>query len=328
MEWPLSRHYFWRSDQEKKTSMNTQSSTSMSTKDWLMVITLAAIWGGSFLLGRVLMLEWPPLTTAFLRVFLAAIALWIFLAATRRKFPLEGGFIVAIVIMGLVNNAIPFSLILIGQQEIGSSLASVVNAMTPIWTLVIANFFTTDEKFSANKILGIVFGFAGVTTMMGADILNGLAASAWAQAAVLGATISYGVAGVFGKRFRGRDPVVVSTGQLTASSVLMLPVILMMENPFSIQLSGFTNVLSILALAVVCTSFAYILFFKVLASAGAVNLSLVTFLVPVTAILLGILLLGETLTGSQLTGISLIAMGLTLIDGRFHRHILARFNTK
>jgi len=286
-----------------------------------MITLLALIWGGSFLFGRILMLEWPPFTVVFLRVSLAALTLWVFLIFTGRRFPSNGKLIGAILIMGVVNNVIPFSLILIGQKEIGSGLAAVVNAMTPIWTLIIANFFTQDEKFTANKIIGIIFGFAGVAVLIGADFLQGLTASAWAQGAVLLATVSYGVAGVWGKQFKSYDPIIISTGQLTASTFVMLPLIFILEEPFSLSPPNTELLVSMLGLAILCTAIAYVLFFKILASAGATSVSLVTFLVPVSAILLGILWLGETLTSSNIIGMVLILLGLLIIDGRLKKYL-------
>lgn len=295
---------------------NLSANIQPSTKDWLLIGLLAFIWGGSFLFGRILMIEWPPFTVVFLRVFIAAITLWVFVIFTARKFPTQSKILSAILIMGILNNVIPFSLILIGQQEIGSGLAAVVNAMTPIWTLIIANQFTTDEKFSTNKVLGICFGFMGVATLIGADFIQGLTASAWAQGAVLGATISYGFAGVWGKRFKGQDPIIISTGQLTASSIVMLPIIFLTEDPFSISTPDLEMIIALLGLAIVCTAFAYVLFFKILSDVGATNVSLVTFLVPVSAIVLGIFWLGETLTLSNIIGMILIIIGLSLVDGR------------
>ncbi|MEM7290186.1 MAG: DMT family transporter [Pseudomonadota bacterium] len=293
---------------------------SPSTKDWIMIATLAFIWGGSFLFGRILMLEWPPFTVVFLRVALAAAALWVFLLITQRSFPTDRRFLCAILIMGVLNNVIPFSLILIGQREIGSGLAAVVNAMTPIWTLIIANRFTSDEKISANKITGILLGFAGVGVLIGGDLIQGLTASAWAQGAVLGATISYGFAGVFGKRFRDQDPITVSTGQLTASSLVIFPVMLITEGFFNISSPDTELVIATLGLSILCTALTYVLFFKILASAGATNVSLVTFLVPVSAILLGIIWLGEQLTIGNVVGLLLIIAGLVFVDGRLiHR---------
>lgn len=295
--------------------MNPQANAS--TKDWALIAVLALIWGGSFLFGRILMLEWPPFTVVFLRVAIAALVLWVFLLATGRRFPFAKPFVIALFVMGILNNVIPFSLILIGQREIGSGLASVVNAMTPIWTLIIANGFTQDEKFSTNKIAGIILGFIGVAVLIGGDLVAGLHASAWAQAAVLGATISYGFAGVFGKRFKGQDPIAVATGQLTASSIIMFPVMLSTEGPFNITPPHVELLTALLGLSIVCTAFAYVLFFRILASAGATNVSLVTFLVPVSAILLGSVWLGERLTTGNLAGMALILAGLICIDGRF-----------
>lgn len=295
---------------------NASVSPQASSRDWLMIILLALIWGGSFLFGRILMVEWPPFTVAFLRVFLAAITLWTFILITKRALPNDRSLISAILVMGILNNVIPFSLILIGQREIGSGLASVINAMTPIWTLIIANQLTSDEKFSRNKIIGITFGFIGVAMLIGWDFVQGLSASAWAQIAVLGATISYGFAGVWGKRFKGKDPIIISTGQLTASSLIMLPLVFLLEDPFALSAPTLEMLISMFGLAVLCTAFAYILYFKILSSAGATNTSLVTFLVPVSAILLGIIWLGETLSLSNIAGMMLILVGLLMIDGR------------
>jgi len=265
------------------------------------------------------MLEWPPFTVVLLRVAIAALTLWIFLILSGRPMHMDKAMVVALLIMGLLNNAIPFSLILVGQKELGAGLAAVVNAMTPIWTLIIANSFTMDEKFSSNKLVGITFGFLGVAVLMGSDILTGLEASAWAQCAVLLATVSYGFAGVWGKRFKGKDPVLVSAGQLSASSLIMLPIAFFIEAPTAIDFKNIELLLSLLALAVICTAFAYILFFKILASAGALNVSLVTFLVPISAVLSGVIFLNESLSASELAGAGLILLGLLFVDGRVIR---------
>ena len=293
-----------------------QQTTNISLNTWLMIIALSIIWGGSFLFGRILMLEWPPFTVVFLRVLFAAIVLWIFVGLARKQIPISWKFAASLLLMGILNNVVPFSLILIGQKEIGSGLASVVNAMTPIWTLIIANALTDDEKITGNKILGIISGFAGVAVLVGTDLFEGLTASAFAQVAVLGATISYGFAGVWGKRFRSHDPVLVSTGQLTASSLVMLPVAVMLEDPFALEVTGPHLVYSMLGLSVLCTALAYILFFRILAASGATSVSLVTFLVPVSAILLGMVFLGENMDIGDVVGMVLIIIGLALVDGR------------
>lgn len=291
----------------------------MSNRNWILLITLSIIWGGSFYFGRVAVLEIPPFTVVFFRVFLAAVTMWIIVAATGRSIPFSGHFLLSMVVLSILNNVIPFSFILYGQKEIGAGLAALVNAMTPIWTLIIANFMTTDEKFTTNRVLGIVLGFFGVGVLMGADILAGLFASALAQAMVLVATISYGFAGVFGKTLKQYGPFSITTGQLTASSLIMLPITLYLDKPWELTMPSALAILSVIGIAVLCTALAYVIYFTILASAGATFLSLVTFLVPVSAIVLGVILLDESLTVYQIGGMALIAAGLFVIDGRFSR---------
>ena len=307
--------------------MTNPSQPTASATDWALLVLLSLIWGSSFLFGRILMLEWPPFTVVFLRVAIAAAALWLFLLVSRRSITALLSLAPQLLIMGILNNVIPFSLILIGQREIGSGLASVVNAMTPIWTLLIAHLATSDEKISGSKLVGIVLGFCGVAVLVGTDLLAGLEASAWAQIAVLGATISYGFAAVYGKRFAKADPVGVSTGQLTASSLIMLPIAWLFEGGFA-SLTAPTPqlLLSMLGLALLCTALAYILFFRILASAGATNASLVTFMVPVSAIFLGAIFLNERLNLSTIIGSLIILAGLILIDGRLLKRLGAAVN--
>ena len=272
--------------------------------------------------GRILMLEWPPFTVVFLRVALAALTLWLFLLITKHDFSRITSIAPQLFLMALLNNVIPFSLILIGQREIGSGLASVVNAMTPIWTLIIAHLATSDEKITAQKVLGIALGFCGVAVLVGTDLLAGLQSSAFAQIAVLGATVSYGFAAVYGKRFAKIDPISVSAGQLTASTLLMLPIAWLIEGDFSVLADPSAKLIgAILGISILCTAFAYALFFRVLASAGATTASLVTFMVPVSAISLGVIFLGETLKQSTIIGALIILTGLILIDGRLVKRL-------
>ncbi len=294
-------------------------SNRMTFALWALLILLSLIWGSSFMFGRIAVQEIPPLPIVFYRVALAAICLWGFMLATGRNRSLSGGFVANIFILALLNNVIPFSLILNGQREIGSGLASIVNAMTPIWTVIIANWLTTDEKLSRRKLTGILAGFCGVAVLTGSDALSGLTASALAQASVLGATISYGFASVFGKRFKGVEPVRIATGQLTASTLIMGVILLATGSPIFYPDASYQTWVAIAAIAVLCTAIAYILFFHILSVAGATNVSLVTFLVPVSAILLGILFLSETLHPSHLAGMALIAIGLVILDGRLIR---------
>lgn len=281
---------------------------------------LAFIWGGSFLFARIAVLEVPPLTLVLARTLIGALALHLYLVLRHDRLRLQGNRWLAFTGMGILNNIIPFSLIFYGQQEIGAGLASIINAMTPIWTLLIAHQFTSDERLSKKKLFGILLGFLGVAVLIGPGALSGLTANTTAQLAVLGATISYGCAGVFGRRFASVQPVQTATGQLTFSALIMLPIAAYTDAFWTLSFPSPSASLSILCLALLCTAFAYILYFRILASSGAVNVSLVTLLVPVSAILLGAVILQEQLTTLQFGGMVLILLGLLVIDGRlFHR---------
>ena len=295
----------------------------MDAFDWVMLITLATVWGGSFLFNAILVTELPVLTIVAIRVTVAALALWGFMYATGRKIPTSLHVWGALLILGVLNNAIPFSLIVQGQTQITSGLASILNATTPLFTIVVAGIFLMDERFSVLRVLGVIVGFSGVILMVGADALGGLGADFWAQLCALGAAFSYGFASVFGRRFRELrvDPVMVATGQVTMSSLVLWPIALWIDGPQDIANMSLNAALSMFGLAVLCTSFAYILYFRILERAGATNISLVTFLVPISAIILGVLVLGEQIFIKEIIGMTLIGVGLAIIDGRLIKRL-------
>jgi len=295
----------------------------MDAFDWVMLITLATVWGGSFLFNAILVAELPVITIVAIRVTVAALALWGFVCVKGRKIPTVPKVWGALLILGVLNNAIPFSLIVQGQTQITSGLASILNATTPFFTILVAGFFLTDERFSALRILGVVVGFLGVVLMVGPEALGGLGADFWAQLCALGAALSYGFASVFGRRFRELrvDPVMVATGQVTMSSLVLWPIALWIDGPQDILRLSFNAAASMFGLAVLCTSFAYILYFRILERAGATNISLVTFLVPISAIILGVFVLGESIFIKEIIGMTLIGLGLAIINGRLFQRL-------
>jgi len=290
----------------------------MSSFDWVMLLSLSLIWGGSFFLNAVILTELPTLTLVAARVSLAAIALWGFAAITGRLRGLTPAVWAAFAVMGFLNNAIPFTFIVHAQTSISSGLASILNATTPLFTILVAGVFLSDERFSVLRLAGVAIGLFGVVVMIGTDALDGIGSSVWAQMFSLGAAVSYGFASVFGRRFRrlGIDPIQVAMGQVTMSSLMLWPVAIVLDRPFDLAMPSVTVWGALGVLSVICTACAYILYFKVLERAGATNISMVTFLVPVFAILLGILFLGETLHISHVIGMLLIGLGLIVIDGR------------
>jgi len=296
----------------------------MATMDWATLVLLAAIWGGSFFFAKVAVVEIPPLLLVFFRVAIAALILVTVLAATGGLMRLSGKVIAAFFFMGLFNNVVPFTLLFWAQTHIPSGLASILNATTPLFTLLIAHVFTRDDKLTGGRLAGILCGFTGVVVMIGPHLLDQLGSDLMAQLACIAAALSYGVTTVFGRRFRGLPPMLAAGGQLTASSLMLAPVVAVLYQPWAMPLPSMPVLASVILLAAMSTAFAYILFFRILGRNGATNISLVTLLVPVSAILLGALILGEALEPRDFAGFALIALGLAAIDGRPARWLTGR----
>jgi drug/metabolite transporter (DMT)-like permease len=284
---------------------------------WIWLLSLSILWGGSFFFAKVAVGELRPLTVVVGRVGLAAIALNIVLAATGHSLFRRGTPWPTFISMGLLNNLIPFSLLFWAQLHLASGVASILNATTPLFTLVVAHLLTADEKMSATKVAALLLGLGGVAVLVGPSAMSHLDASLWDQLACLGAAFSYALAGVYGRRFQqmGIAPMEAAAGQVTASAVLILPIMLAIDQPWALPASPSLAVWGAMAgLALLSTALAYVLYFRILAAAGATNLLLVTFLIPVTAILLGAAFLGERLGLRHFAGMAMIGAGLALID--------------
>lgn len=292
--------------------------TVMNRGDWLILLALAAIWGVAFFFIGVAVRHVPPLTYVWLRLTIAAAGMWLFVRARRSDLGLPRQVWGSIILLSLLNNVIPFALFGWGQTHIASGLASILNATTPIWGVVVAHFLTRDERISPRKVAGVLLGFGGVATMIGPSLLSNLGSSALAQLACVTASLSYALAAVWARRFRrmGVSPISVTTGQLTAGALIMLPVSMIVDRPWTHAFPLLSAWGAIVALALLCTAFGYVLYFRLIDHAGATNALLVTLLVPPIAILLGAVLLGETLAPQEFAGLGLIALGLAAIDGR------------
>ena len=280
---------------------------------------LGALWGGSFFFARIAVAEIPPLALVLYRVSIAALVLHVWLRVRNISFAPAIARSASFLGLALLNNVIPFSLIFSGQTEIGAGLASVLYATTPLWTVLVANLLTKDEKLSASKLAGVVLGIGGAAIMIGPGLLANLGGPTWAKLAVIGAAVSYAFAAVFAKRFRDMKPVIVATGQLSASTIVMMLIVLLLYNPSEIVSTNISIWLSIGTLAIVTTAFAFILYFNLIASAGATNASLVTLLVPASAIILSTAFLGERLEPYEFLGLVLIVSSLVVVDGRLLR---------
>jgi drug/metabolite transporter (DMT)-like permease len=299
--------------------MTAPAAAPASAKTWAMLIALSVIWGASFFFARIAVQEIPPLMLVLFRVAIAALALNLYLMMRGdwqafREYPK-----LPFLLLGLLNNAIPFSLLFIGQTQLGAGLAAILNALVPFWTVIAANRLTADEKISAPKLAGIGLGILGAATIIGSGAASGLGAPLWAELSVVGAGISYAFASIYSKTFKGLPPTAIATGQMTASTLIMLPVAFLVHGAVSLgSISGGVWA-SVLALALVSTAFAYILFFRIVAAAGATFVSLVTLLVPVSAVMLGAAFLGERLSPTDFLGMCMIGMGLVTVDGRLFR---------
>ena len=289
--------------------------SQMNGRDWLILGSLALIWGGAFFFIGVAVRHVQPLTYVWLRLTIAAAAMWLFLRFKGQGLGLPAGAWGSIFLLALLNNAVPFALFGWGQTHIASGLASILNATTPIWGVVVAHFLTHDERMSPRKIAGVLLGFGGVAVMIGPSLLASLGSSAVAQLACVTASLSYALAA---RRFRtmGVSPLSVTTGQLTAGAAMMLPVAMLVDHPWTHAFPPLTAWGAIVALALLCTAFGYVLYFRLIETSGATNALLVTLLVPPVAILLGGLFLGEHLAPQDFAGLVLIALGLAAIDGR------------
>jgi drug/metabolite transporter (DMT)-like permease len=298
----------------------------MTPLEWGSLLILSVLWGGSFFFNGVAIRELPPLTFVLLRVGLASVILLAALRAGGLKMPTEPRVSAAFCAMGILNNLVPFGLIVWGQTHIASGLASILNATTPLATVVVAHFFTEDEKMTGKRLAGVIVGLAGVALMIGPDAFRGFDAHLAAELACLAAAVSYAFAGVFGRRFRrlGVAPMVAATGQVTASSLMLLPFALLIDRPWTLPMPSASVWGAVVGVAVLSTALGYVLFFRILAAAGATNLMLVTFLIPVSAILLGSLFLGERLALRHFEGMALIGAGLAAIDGRLLRRFARR----
>lgn len=294
----------------------TSTAKAMGPWEWFQLIFLSLLWGGAFFFSKVALSELRPFTIVLGRASIAAIVLNLIVRVTGYQMPSSPKIWSTFLVMGLLNNLIPFSLIFWGQTQISSSLASILNATALLWTVLLAHFLTVDEHLTPNRLAGVLLGLVGIVIMIGPDALQGLGLNVLAQVAVVGAAVSYAFAGIYGKRFKGTPPIVVSAGQITCTTLMMIPIALLVDQPWLLPLPSLKIWGAILGLALFSTALAYIIYFRLLATVGATNVLLVTLLVPVSALWLGITILGEQLDARHFMGLGLIGLGLAIIDGR------------
>lgn len=293
------------------------SHARMTFREWMLLTLLSMVWGGSFFFVEIALRELHPLSVVFGRVAAAACVLWAVVALRYR--PALAAMTLrdwgALLVMGVLNNAAPFFLITWGQVHIDSSLASILIAAVPVFTVLLAHYFAGDEPMGGRAFTGVALGFAGVVALVGPGALLQFGDQTLGQLAVLGAAASYAVANIFGKRLKHLPLVIAAAGMLSGSSVLLALLMWTAGQTFAPAIGAATWA-ALLALALLSTALAYLIYFRILIAAGATNLSLVAFLIPINAILLGVFVLNETLEPSAWAGLALIFAGLAVIDGR------------
>jgi drug/metabolite transporter (DMT)-like permease len=293
----------------------TANENAIDARDWSLLGLLSVLWGGSFFFNGVVLRELPPLTLVFLRVALAAVMLLPLLWLYRIRFPAGPSGWKPYFAIGFLNNVLPFALIVTGQTYIPSGLASILNATTPLFAVVVMAV-AGEEKLLARRIAGVVAGLIGVIILHG----GGLGFESGQGVGILlclAAALSYGLSALLARRLLANSPPLgTATFQMLASAVMMTPVAGLVERPWQLPMPGLTTWFAVIGLAALSTALAYIVFFQILRRSGATNVMLVTLLIPVTAILLGYLVLGEQISPREIAGALVIGSALLLIDGR------------
>ena len=286
----------------------------LTAEAWALIVALSIPWGASFFFYRFLVNDFPPFTLVFGRLGISAIALYalVRLSGRRLQIPWFGFFV-----MGLLNNAIPFTLIAWGETRITSGLAAILNATTPIFSALVLHAFRS-ERLTPARVAGVVLGFVGVAILVGPDAW-GLTRDLPAEAACLLACVSYAFTALWSRRLRHVEPMLAATGQVICSSLIIGPMALVVDQPWHLPMPGVSAWVGLVGIALISTALGYILFFRVLVVAGPGNLMLVTFLIPISTMLLGAAFLHESVTANAVFGMAVIAAGLAAIDGRVLR---------
>lgn len=285
---------------------------------WGLIAILSILWGGAFFLIEIGLRSYPPNSLVFMRLALAIPPMWIAMRLAGDRLPRDAQSWWLLMVVGALNCALPFILFFWGQQYLQSGYASILNATTPLWGVVIAHFMTSDEKATPSRLLGVMLGMAGIVVMAWPEAVKGLTGNLLAQIACLVSTLFYSIAAIYGRRLSqtAMTPMVVATGQTMMAALFMLPVVLLIDHPWTMPVPRWDSTMAGLALALLSTALAYILYFRLIDRSGASNATLVAFIMPVLAVILGISFLNESFSERQVAGAALIALGLLAIDGR------------
>ena len=297
---------------------------SMSVREWSLLLFLSVLWGATFIFTGAALEGFSFLTLAWCRVAISAVFIWAVALTFKARLPDERGLGWKLALLSITGNVLPFGFIFWGQREVPGSLAAILNATTPLFTLVFAHFLTRDEHMTRAKLVGSVVGLSGVVLIIGPAALGHLGESVTAQLSVVCGSAFYALSGIVARWLKRIPFLLLAAWQLTISTIILAPIVLLFEPPWHAPRPDLQAILGLLGLALLSTCVAYIVYYRLVSTAGATNLSLVGFLAPVSAILLGILLLDEHLRAIHFAGLAVIAAGLAIVDGRLLRYAARR----
>jgi drug/metabolite transporter (DMT)-like permease len=294
----------------------------MNGKNLLLLITLAALWGPSFLFIKVAVEEIPPLTLVLGRVAVGAAFLLIVLLSQGRRLPTDRRLWRHLAVVAMLHNALPWVLLSWGEQYIDSALASILNGTTPLFTIILAHFLVAGDRMTVPKTLGVLLGFAGLFLLILPSLSGGAQASTWGLLAVTAAAAVYGVAMIYSRNhLRGLPPLVAPASQLLLATGYMLPVALLVDRPWTLDRPSTVALGSLFLLGILGTGLAFIVYYRLLETANPTYISMVTYVIPVFGVILGVLVLGEQLTWYALAGFALILLGVMVVNGLFANHM-------
>jgi drug/metabolite transporter (DMT)-like permease len=294
----------------------------MNGKNLLLLITLAALWGPSFLFIKVAVEEIPPLTLVLGRVAVGAAFLLIVLLSQGRRLPTDRRLWRHLAVVAMLHNALPWVLLSWGEQYIDSALASILNGTTPLFTIILAHFLVAGDRMTVPKMLGVLLGFAGLVLLILPSLSGGAQASTWGLLAVTAAAAVYGVAMIYSRNhLRGLPPLVAPASQLLLATGYMLPVALLVDRPWTLDRPSTVALGSLFLLGILGTGLAFIVYYRLLETANPTYISMVTYVIPIFGVILGVLVLGEQLTWYALAGFALILLGVMVVNGLFANHL-------
>jgi drug/metabolite transporter (DMT)-like permease len=290
----------------------------MGFRNFLWLMFLATLWGPSFLFIKVAVGEIPPLTLVTGRVGLAALLLYVILRSQGRNLPKFGTVWKHFAIVGFFSNALPFVLFSWGEQYIDSALAAILNGTTPLFTIVLAHFLISDDRITPMKAMGTLVGFGGLVLLISPSLMGGVQLTTWGLLAATMAAFSYGIAIVYTRNhLRGLPRLVAPTAQLAMATLYMVPLSLIIEQPFRLPLPSWPAIGSLITLAVLGTALAFVIYYSLLERTSATYVSMVTYLAPVIGVALGVIILGEQLGWTTYAGCGLILVGVMVVNGVF-----------